>query len=121
VTFIGRAVMFMGRAMTFVSGAVTFIGRAATFIEGTVTFTEGAVTFIGKAVTFIGGVVTFIGKGSLAVGGRLFKTARAKVANDIKVNRCNLRRRLMTYELKGLSVLMNSLIFTFNYSVRLSL
>jgi hypothetical protein len=99
---------------------VTFIGRAATFIEGTVTFTEGAVTFVGEAVTFIGGAVTFVGKGSSAVGGRLFETAGAGVANDIKVNGRNLRRRLMIYELKGPLVSMNSLISASGHSVRSS-
>jgi len=49
--------------------------------------------FIGGAVTFVGEAVTFIGKGSLAVGERLFKTAKAGVVDDIKgVNRRNLRR-----------------------------
>jgi hypothetical protein len=63
------------------------------FIEGVVTFIGGAVTFIGGAVTFIGGAVTFVYKGSLAIGGRLFKTAKARVASDIKgVDRRNLRR-----------------------------
>ena len=43
--------------------------------------------FIGGAVAFIGegGAVIFINKGSLAVGERLFKTAKAGV------NRYNLR------------------------------
>ena len=50
-----------------------------TFIEGTVTFAEGAVTFISGAVTFISGAVTFIGKGSLAIEGRLFEIAGAKL------------------------------------------
>ena len=47
----------------------------------------------------VDGAVTFTGKGSLAVG-RSFKTAKAGVADDIRVNRRNLRRQLITYELK---------------------
>jgi len=69
-------------------------------------FIGGAVAFIGK-----GGAVTFIDKGSLAVGGRLFKTAKAGV------NRRNLRQWLIIYELKGPLVLMNSLIFVSDHSV----
>jgi len=46
-----------------------------------------------RVFVFIEGAVTFIGKGSLAIGRRLFKTAKAGVVNDIKgVNRRNLRR-----------------------------
>jgi hypothetical protein len=105
VTFIGGAVMFIGGAVTFVGGAVTFIG--------------GAVTFVGGAVTFVGGAVSFVGKGSSAVG-RSFETAEAGVADDIRVNGHNLRRRLMTYELKGPSLLINSLISASNYSIGLS-
>jgi hypothetical protein len=37
-------------------------------------FIEGAIAFINK-----GGAVIFINKRSLAVGGRLFKTAKAKI------------------------------------------
>ena len=33
---------------------------------------------------FIGGAIIFIGKGSLAVRGRLFKIAKARVVNNIK-------------------------------------
>ena len=44
-------------------------------------FIEGAVAFIGK-----GGAVIFVDKGSLAIGGRLFKTAKARV------NRHDLRQ-----------------------------
>jgi hypothetical protein len=73
-------------------------------------FIEGAVAFISE-----GGAVTFIDKGSLAVGGRLFKTAEARV------NRRDLRRRLMIYKLKSPSALMNSLISAFNHSVWSSL
>jgi hypothetical protein len=65
--------------------------------------------FIGK-----GGAVIFIDKGSLAIEGRSFKTAKAGV------NGHNLRRRLMTYKLKGPSVLINSLISASDYSVGLS-
>jgi uncharacterized membrane protein len=83
------------------------------FVKGTVIFAEGA-------VTFAGGAVIFIGKGSLAVG-RLFKTAKARVVDDTRVNRRNLRRRLITYKLKGPLLLIYSLISISNYSVRLSL
>ena len=42
---------------------------------------------------FIKGAVAFIGKRGLAVRGRLFKIARAKIVNDIKgVSGRNLRR-----------------------------
>jgi hypothetical protein len=109
--------------MTFIEGTVTFIEGAITFTEGAMTFTERAVTvsravtFIGSAITFIGGAVTFIGKGSLAIGGRLFETAEAGVADDIRINRCNLRRRLMTYKLKSPLLSINSLISTSDYSI----
>ena len=73
-------------------------------------FIEGAIAFIGK-----GGAVIFINKGSLAVKKRLFKIAEAKV------NRYNLRQQLIIYKLKGPLVLINSLIFIFNYSVGLFL
>ena len=82
------------------------------------TFVEGAVTFVGGAVMFVGGAVTFVGKGSSAVGGRSFETAEAGVANDIKgVNGRDLRRRLITYKLKGPLLLINSLISISNHSV----
>ena len=85
------------------------------FIGGAVTFIEGAVTFIGKgAVTFIGGAITSVGEGSSAVG-RLFKTARVRVGNER-----NLRRRLITYKLKGPLLSIYSLISTSNHSVGLS-
>jgi hypothetical protein len=126
VTFVGRAVTFVGGAVTFVSGAVTFIGGAATFVGGAVTFIGGAATFVGGAVTFIGGAmtfvgraVTFIGKGSLAVG-RSFETAKAGVADDIRIDGRNLRRWLMTYELKGPSVSINSLISISDHSIQSS-
>ena len=98
---------------------MTFIGRAATFVGGAVTFIGGAATFVGGAVTFVGGAVTFVGKGSSAVG-RPFDTAEAGIAGDIKIDRCNLRRRLMIYELKGPLLLMNSLISASDHSVRSS-
>ena len=56
-----------------------------------VTFIERAVMFIKGAVTFIGGAAIFIDKGGLAVG-RLFKTARVRVVDNIKgVNKRDLR------------------------------
>ena len=62
----------------------------------------------------------FIDKGGLAIV-KSFKAAKAGVADNIKgVNRHNLRQQLMMYKLKGPLVLINSLIFLFNYSVRLS-
>jgi len=112
VTFVEGAVTFVEGAVTFAEGAVTFVGRAVTFMGG-------AVTFIGGAVTFVGRAVTFVGKGSLAVG-RSFETAEAGVADDIRINKRNLRRRLMTYKLKGPSVSINSLISASNHSVRSS-
>ena len=90
------------------------------FVSGAVTFISGAVTFIGEAVTLVDGAVMFIGKGSLAIG-RLFKIAKARVADNTRVNRRNLRRRLIIYKLKGPLLLIYSLISTSNYSVRLSL
>ena len=79
-------------------------------------------TFTDRAVTFIGGAIIFIGKGSLAIG-RLFKTAGARVANNIKgVNRRGkLRQQLIMYKLKGPLILINSLISVSDYSVRLFL
>ena len=53
--------------------------------------------------TFVGGAVTFVGKGGSAIG-RSFKAAGigTGVVDDIEgVNERNLRRRLITYELKG--------------------
>src|SRR6266571_568217 len=95
-----------------------FVERAVVFIKGAVTFIGGAVIFIWGAMIFIGGAVTFIGKGSLAVEGRLFKTAGVRVVNIIKgVNRRDLRRWLIMYELKGPLLLINNLISVFNYSV----
>jgi hypothetical protein len=118
--FIKGTMTFIEGAVTFISKAVMFIGRAVTFIGGAMAFIGEAVIFIGGAVTFIGGAVTFIGKGSLAIKGRSFKIARAGVADDIKVNRRNLRRRLMIYKLKGLLLSINSLISVSDYSVQLS-
>jgi hypothetical protein len=109
VTFAERAVTFAEGAVTFAEGAVTFVGRAVTFVGG-------AVTFIGGAVTFVGRAVTFVGKGSSAVG-RSFETAEAGVADDIRIDGRNLRRRLMTYELKGPSLSMNSLISASDHSI----
>ena len=78
-------------------------------------------TFIGGAVTFIGGAVTFIGKGGSAVG-RLFKTARVRVVDNVKgVNKRNLRWWLITYKLKGPLLLIYSLISVSNYSIGSSL
>jgi len=83
----------------------------------------GAVTFIGGAVTFVEGAVIFVDKGGLVVGG-LFKTAGigTGVVDTVKgVNKRDLRRRLIIYELKGPLLLINSLISISNHSVRLSL
>jgi hypothetical protein len=74
------------------------------------------VTFIGGAVTFVGGAVTFIGEGGSAVG-RSFKTAGVRVGDVEGVNERDLRRRLITYELKGPSLLMYSLISLSDYSI----
>ena len=63
----------------------------------------------------------FIGKGGLAIV-KSFKAAEAGVADDIKgVDGRDLRRRLIIYKLKGPSLLVNSLISVFDYSVGLSL
>ena len=75
--------------------------------------------FVGGAVTFIEGAVIFVGEGSSAVG-RSFKTAGigTGVVDDIKgVDERDSRRRLITYELKGPSLLMYSLISASDYSV----
>ena len=74
--------------------------------------------FIGGAVTFIEGAVTFVGEGGSAIGGS-FKTAGVRV-DDVKVNKRDLRRRLIIYKLKGPSLLMNSLISASDHSVGLS-
>jgi hypothetical protein len=102
--------------VTFVEGTVMFAEGAVTFAGGAVTFVGGAVMFIGEAVTLVDGAVTFVGKGSSAVG-RLFETAEARVVDDTRVNGRNLRRWLMTYELKGPSLSMNSLISVSDHSV----
>jgi len=102
----------------FIGGAVTFIGGAATFVGGAVTFVEGAVTFIGGAMMFIEGAVTFVGEGGSAIGGS-FKTARVGV-DDVRVNKRDLRQRLIIYKLKGPLLLINSLISLSNHSVRSS-
>jgi hypothetical protein len=85
------------------------------FIGGAVTFVEGAVTFVEGAVTFVEGAVTFVGEGGSAVGGS-FKTAGVRVDN-VGVNKRDLRQRLITYELKGPSLSINSLISASNHSV----
>jgi len=72
--------------------------------------------FIGGAVTFVRGAVTFIGKGGSAIG-RLFKTAGVRVGDVKGVNKRNLRRRLITYELKGPLLLIYSLISLSNHSI----
>ena len=96
--------------------AIAFIGGAVTFIEGAVTFVgEGVVTSVEGAVTFVGGAITSIGEGSSAIG-RLFKIARVGVGN-----KHDLRRWLITYKLKGPSLLIYSLISISNYSIGLSL
>jgi len=64
---------------------------------------------------FVEGAVTFIGEGGSAVGG-LFKTAGVGV-DDVGVNKRDLRRRLIIYELKGPSLSINSLISASNHSV----
>ena len=71
--------------------------------------------FVEGAVTFIEGAVTFIGEGGSAIGGS-FKTAGVRVDN-VRVNKRDLRRRLITYELKGPSLSMNSLISASNHSI----
>ena len=88
-------------AVTFVEGAVAFVGEAVTFVEG--------------AVTFVGGAVVFVGEGGSAVGGS-FETAGVGVDN-VGVDERDLRRRLITYELKGPSLSMNSLISASDHSV----
>ena len=79
----------------FIEGAVAFIGKGE------------AVTFIGGAITSIKEAVAFVGKGGSAVG-RLFKTARVGVDNVKRVNKCNLRQRLIIYKLKGPLLLIYS-------------
>ena len=68
---------------------------------------------------FIGGAMTFIDKGGSAVR-RLFKIARVRVYNVKGVNKRNLRRRLITYELKGPLLLTYSLISLSNHFIGLS-
>jgi hypothetical protein len=70
--------------------------------------------------TFIGGSVTFIGERGLVIGG-LFKAARVGVDDIKRVDKRNLRQWLMVYKLKGLLVLINSLISVSDYSIWLSL
>ena len=106
------AVTFIG-AMTFVGGAVTSVGGAVTSIRGAVTSVEGA-------VTSVGGAVTFVGEGGSAVG-RSFEAAGVGVGAVEGVNKRDLRRRLIIYELKRPLLLIYSLISLSNYSVGLSL
>jgi hypothetical protein len=77
-------------------------------------------TFVEGAITFIGGAVTFIGEGGSAVG-RLFEIAGVGVGAVKGVDERDLRWRLITYELKGPSLLINSLISLSNHSIGLSL
>ena len=106
-------------AVTFIGGAVAFVGGAVTFVEGAVTSVGGAVTFVEGAVTSVGGAVTFVEGGSAV--GRLFKTAGVRVGAVEGVNKRNLRRRLIIYELKRPLLSMYSLISASNYSVGSSL
>jgi hypothetical protein len=112
---------FVEGAMTFVGGAVTFVEGAVAFVGGAVAFVEGAVTFVGGAVTsVVEGVVTFVGEGGSAVG-RSFKTAGVGVGDVKGVNERDLRRWLITYELKGPLLLIYSLISISDYSIGSSL
>ena len=103
--------------------ALTFISYIfGAFIKETVTFIKGTVMFIKGAVMFIKGVIIFIGKKNTAIERRLFKIVGVKMANNIKgVNERDLKQQLITYKLKGSSLLINSLIFIFDYSIGLSL
>ena len=65
--------------------------------------------------------MTFVGEGGSAVGGS-FETAGVGVVDDVEgVNERDLRRRLITYKLKGPSLLIYSLISVSGHSVGLSL
>ena len=71
--------------------------------------------------TFIGGSIIFINKKGSVIGGS-FKAAKAKVADNIKrINRYDLKQRLIIYKLKSPLLLINSLISAFHYSIELSL
>jgi len=83
-----------------------------------IAFIEGAIAFVGGVVTFIEGAVTFIGEGGSAVE-RSFEIAGVGVGDVKGVNERDLRRRLITYELKGPLLLMYSLISLSNHSVGL--
>ena len=108
-------------AVVFIEGAIVFIGGAVIFIEGAVIFiSKGAVISIEGAIIFIGGAVISINKGSLAVE-RLFKIARVRVDEVKGVNKYNLRRQLIIYKLKGLLLLIYSLISLSNYFIGSSL
>ena len=70
-------------------------------------------------VAFVGGAVVFVGDGGSAVG-RSFETAGigTGVVDAVEgVDERDSRRRLITYELKGPSLLMNSLISASDHSV----
>ena len=58
-------------------------------------------------MTSVEGAVTSIGEGSSAVG-RSFETAGVGVGDVNRVDERNLRRRLITYELKDPSLSMYS-------------
>jgi hypothetical protein len=98
------------------TAAITFVEGAVAFVKGAVTFVGGAVTFVGGAVTFVGGAVAFVGEGGSAVG-RSFETAGVGVGDVEGVNERDLRRRLITYKLKGPSLLIYSSISLSNYSI----
>ena len=88
-------------------------------VEGAITFGGGAVTFIEGAVTSVGGAVTFVGEGGSAVG-RSFETAGVGVGAVKGVNKRDLRRWLIIYELKRPLLSMYSLISASDHSVGLS-
>ena len=72
-------------------------------------------------MTFVEGAVTFVGEGGSAIGGS-FETAGVGVVDDVKgVDKRDLRQRLITYKLKGPSLLIYSLISASSYSIGSSL
>ena len=77
-------------------------------------------TSVEGAVTSVGGAVTSVGKGGSAVGGS-FETAGVGVGDVEGVDERNLRRRLITYELKRPLLSMYSLISASDHSVGSSL
>ena len=102
--------------------AVIFIGGAVIFIKGAIISVGGAIISIKGAVISIEGAVTSISKGSLSIGGGLFEITKIRVMDNIKgVNKYNLRQQLIIYKLKCPLLLIYSLIFASNYSIRLSL